>query len=73
MKYASVFVGMSRVKEGEHIRLLEHGRGSIIGGRQNAYGYIANLLPQKSISMYEAGFQESKGMWNQQRALKAKF
>lgn len=73
MKYASVFVGMSRVKEADHIRLLEHGRGSILGSHQNKYGYLTNLLPQKSISMYDAGYKDTKGRWNQQRALKAKF
>ena len=73
MKYASLFVGMSRVKEGDHIRLLEHGRGTIMGNRQNAYGYLGNLLPEKSISMYECGFQNRTGVWQKQSALKAKF
>ena len=73
LEYASIFVALSRVEEAKHIRLLEHKRGTPVGGRQRALGYIANLLPQKTINMYNAGFRDNNGHWNRKESLKAKF
>ena len=74
LKYASIFVGLSRVKKAEHIRLLEHGRGSPLGGRHRALGYISSLLPQKTINMFNAGFNKDlNGHWNRKESLKAKY
>ena len=73
LEYASIFVALSRVEEAKHIRLLEHKRGTPVGGRGTALGYIANLLPQKTINMYNAGFRDNNGHWNRKESLKAKF
>ena len=73
LKHASIFVGLSRVKKGEHIRLLEHNRGSLLGGRPRALGHMSHLLPQKTINMFNAGFKNNNGCWNRKESLKAKF
>jgi hypothetical protein len=73
LKYASVFVGMSRVSKRSHIRLLEHGKHSTMGKRENALRYLSGLLPQKNINIYNAGFNEGNGVWNKERSLKASF
>ncbi len=77
LKYASIFVGMSRVKKSDHIRLLEHGRGSPLGNRRDALEYLTGLLPRKNINIYNvgfpAGFEKSSSYWNWEQSLKAKF
>ena len=77
MKYESIFVGMSRVKKSDHIRLLDHGLGSPLGNRRDALDYLTGLLPRKNINIYNAGFkkgfEDSSGCWNWGRSLKAKF
>ena len=73
MEYASVFVGMSRVKNREHIRILQHLPGTPLGNRRNAFSYLSSLLPNKSIRAYNAGFVDNNGIWNAKEALKAKF
>jgi len=73
MKYEAIFVGMSRVKKSEHIRLLEHGPGSASGNRRSALEYLTSLLPRKTINIYNAGFENSSGFWNWKQSLKAKF
>jgi len=50
---------MSRVKKSSHIRLLQHGRGSSMGRLDDALGYLAGLLPKKSINIYNAGFSKN--------------
>ena len=73
MEYASVFVGMSRVKKCEHIRILQHLPGTALGNRKNAFSYLSGLLPNKSIRAYNASFINNNGIWNAKEALKAKF
>jgi len=73
LEYASVFVGMSRVKKGSDIRLLRHGRGSTFGRVDDAMGYLAGLLPKKSINIYNAGFTKDNRVWNRKKSMRAKF
>lgn len=73
LEYASVFVGLSRVKKSSHIHLLQHGRGSSVGRLDDALGYLSGLLPKKSINIYNAGFSNSGRVWNRKESLKAKF
>lgn len=73
MEYASVFVGMSRVKNSDHIRLLHHLPGTLLGNQKRALAYLTELLPNKSINMYNAGFSNNNGLWDWNKALKAKF
>jgi len=69
MEYPSIIVGMSRVKERNHIRLLEHGRGSGVGCRENALAYVEGLLPHKNINIYNAGFEKCNGVWSWGKSL----
>ena len=73
LKYASVFVGMSRVTDRNHIRLLEHGKDSTVGKRADALEYLSGLLPHKNINIYNAGFKNGNGIWSKEMSLKAKF
>jgi len=73
LAYASIFVGMTRVTESDNIRILEHGRGSGLGQRRHALGYLSGLLPHKNINIYNAGFERDNGVWNWRKSLKAKF
>ena len=73
MEFASVFVGMSRVACSDHIRLLPHVRGTLLGNRVRAHNYLTGLLPMKSINIFNAGFTKKNGLWNWRKCLKAKF
>ena len=53
MSFAGVFVAMSRVRCGEHLRLLPHpGRTP-----QQNYGYLTTLKPLESVMAFYHGFQ----------------
>lgn len=73
MKFASVFVGMSRVKTSNHLRMLEHIPGTVQGNRKRALSYLTDLLPNKNINIFNAGFDNNNGCWDWRKALKAKF
>jgi len=64
---------MSRVKKSSHICLLQHGRGSSVGRLDDALGYLAGLLPKKSINIYNVGFSKTDRVWNRKKSLRAKF
>ena len=54
MSLAGVFVTMSRVRCGKHLRLLQHpGRT-----HQQNYGYLTKLKPLNSVMAFYHGFEE---------------
>ena len=55
MKYASVFVAMSRVKNSNHIRLLETSK---VSARAPQYNYIDKLKPNKYIPPFLHGYND---------------
>ena len=70
LSYASVYVAMSRVKRGEHIRLLLHDRGHT--ERWNSLLYLRNLRPDKYIKPFFEGFgTEAVGNWDRWEAQRA--
>ena len=73
MEFASVFVSMSRVQCSDHIRLLPHVRGTLLGNRTRALHYLTGLLPKKSINIFNAGFTKCNGRWNWRRCRRANF
>ena len=66
MKYAAIFVAMSRVAETDHIRLLEP---DTIYQRESLYSYLSSIQPQKHIGPFLHGYSEDGLPWNPQQAL----
>ena len=56
MKFAAIFVAMSRVQKTDHIRLLTHRRTGKQFDPQQAYSYITTLKPDDNVMSYYAGF-----------------
>ena len=70
LTYASVYVAMSRVKKGEHIRLLLHDRGQT--ERWNSLLYLRHLRPDKYIKPFFEGFgTDAVGNWDRWDAQRA--
>lgn len=66
MKYAAVFVAMSRVATKDHIRLLEK---STIGHRSSLYDYISTLAPESHIAPFLYGYSTEGAPWDPSRCL----
>ena len=73
MTYAGIFVGMSRVRSSKDMRLLLHLPNANHGNPAVAFSYIENLLPDKHIAIYNAGFNNQSGLWNKEESLKRSF
>ena len=78
MKYAAVFVALSRVKCRKHLRLLRHKPSGLSFDPLRAYGYLPQLRPSREICAFYHGFSQSPGantsslecdLWNPSRAL----
>ena len=85
MKYAAVFVALSRVQHQSHIRLLEHKPGISTEARSSFYNYLLHLKQDRSAAAFLHGFQAPSSspptssentlspplglLWNHQRAL----
>ena len=69
MKYASIFVALSRVKSKDHIRLLKHSNMSL----KRSYEYIESLKPDENVVRFYDGFEHSEedgGMtWSWKKAI----
>ena len=65
MVYAAIFVALSRVRNGDHIRLLEPATAS---NRASLYEYLSELQPTPTIAPFLRGFA-SHETWNAERAL----
>ena len=67
MTFASVFVAMSRVRNGDHLRLLHHP-----GSFSRNYNYLTKLKPLDSVMAFYHGFTGNKHeglQWNPKTAL----
>ena len=78
MKFAAIFVAMSRVQKKEHIRLLHHRQNGKKFNPLQAYSYISTQLkPDDNVMSFYAGFvidtdtaSSNKGaLWSPQAAL----
>ena len=76
MKFAAIFVAMSRVQKKEHIRLLHHRQNGKKFNPFQAYSYITQLKPDDNVMSFYAGFIDTdpdtsnKGaLWSPQAAL----
>ena len=68
LKFAQVFVVLSRVKTRENIRLVAHPNASA----QQAYGYITELKPHPDVIAFYKGFKQSTNgafIWDTNQAL----
>jgi hypothetical protein len=69
MKYASVFVALSRVKSKNHIRLLKHSKMS----DQKSYEYVQHMKPDENVLKFYSGFEHTEsdgGMtWSWKKAI----
>jgi hypothetical protein len=69
MKYASIFVAMSRVKAKHHIRLLKHSNMPL----KQSYEYIEKLKPDENVLRFYNGFENTEpdgGMtWSWEKAI----
>ena len=66
MEYAAIFVALSRVRNSDHIRLLEP---STTASRTSLYEYLSELAPTPTIAPFLHGFPSSFAVWNAERAL----
>ena len=66
MKYAAVFVAMSRVKKRKHIRLLEP---FSVNSREDLYGYLESIRPDKNIAPFMHGYRSFGSKWDPMLAL----
>ena len=74
MKYASIFVALSRVKSSAHMRLVRHGDITY----EDSYEYLLSLEPLEYVSKYYKGFQPTSTddddggglIWNPNKALR---
>jgi hypothetical protein len=66
MKYAAIFVALSRVKHASHIRLLDHNYTSMSlqQGRLRAYAYLTNLKPDEHVTLFYLGYTDQNGAWD---------
>ena len=72
MKFAAVYVALSRVECKEHLRLLFHDEGKERTPME-AFGYLATLRPNKYVVQYYGGFYNKNGTWDMEKALQHKF
>ena len=72
MKYASIYVALSRVKLAKHLRILSHNSGPRPGGL--GLKYVTHLKHCVHVLDYYAGFdkQSQGGIWDPQASLRAK-
>jgi hypothetical protein len=77
MKFAAIFVGLSRVKQSEHLQLLYHQKKgeSLRAAAERNFGYIEKLAPDKHVLQYYHGFDLNSGLrkWIPEKALQAHF
>ena len=66
MKYAAIFVAMSRVTDKNHIRLLEK---DTILPRSTLYEYLPSVSPDSNIAPFLHGYSDDGLPWNPSRAL----
>jgi hypothetical protein len=67
LEYASIFVAMSRVEHGDHIRLLEPENSEF--SRCRLYEYISGVKPDSDIAPFLNGFASFGSKWDWKRAL----
>ena len=56
MKFAAIFIAMSRVQKKEHIQLLHHRQNGKKFNPLQAYSYITQLKPDDNVMSFYAGF-----------------
>ena len=66
MEYAAIFVALSRVKHGNHLRLLEPFNN--VDTRASLYKWLTLLRPNNDIAPFLRGFTPSQP-WSFRRAL----
>ena len=66
MQYAAIFVAMSRVALGEHLRLLEP---PLVQSRLSLYEYIGEIAPLPDITPFLFGYTDDGASWNPDKAL----
>jgi Helicase len=66
MSYAAIFVAMSRVKNRNHIRLLEP---KSVLHRKSHYEYLADLRPEQHIAPFLHGYKSFGSTWDYNKAL----
>ena len=66
MKYAAIFVAMSRVQQSSHLRLLEP---TTVQSRRALYQYLADVSPNPHILPFLHGYEKDGAPWNPDLAL----
>ena len=70
MKYASLFVAMSRSKQRQHIRLLQHRKHALQTNPSDDYKCITSLSPNQFAMAFYHGYPTAQGSpWNWKKAL----
>jgi hypothetical protein len=70
MKFAAVFVALSRVKCRQHIRILRHYTRHL-KEQTAAFAYVTSLRPNKYVLQFYTGYVDSIGPWNSDLAASA--
>ncbi len=66
MKYAAIFVAMSRVEMKDHLRLLEP---NTVQSRESLYQYLETLKPEPNIAPFLHGYTANNAAWDPNLAL----
>ena len=64
MKFAAIFVGMSRVQFSDHMRLLKHKLPGVPYDREKDHSYLTELRPDPDVTKFYAGYQKNGSAWN---------
>jgi hypothetical protein len=72
LAFAGLFVALSRVRKRENIRILQHLEGTLKDPAP-AFGYLIDLLPDKYVTQFYAGYPENEGLWQPRLAMAAAF
>jgi hypothetical protein len=69
MKYAAVFVALSRVRHADHIRLLQHNHVNMSQqqGRMKTYHYLTELVQDSFVTKFYKGYINHNGVWDSSR------
>ena len=66
MKYAAIFVAMSRVEMKDHLCLLEP---NTVQSRESLYQYLETLKPEPNIAPFLHGYTANNAAWDPNLAL----
>jgi hypothetical protein len=74
MKFAAIFVAISRVQHTDHMRILYHPHiGHYTAVAKKYFKYLTELHPDKFVVQFYSGFRNNNGPWNRDLALRSYF